>query len=437
MPGSATHELLTRLAIACLSADEQAIIQDQKEALCHDYCMLPDVYYADAPAATPYLCFVDGVPFHYIPNEPVEYNNWKVEVVNGKTKLVALPLSENVHHRHCRVAFEFYFSKIARSLADHRLTDAAKFGGALSHALEDNCTPIHAFEGSDGVDVFVLDRLVRPPADRPLEVPSVVFAERAVNVDMSGYTPRLLGTSPAEASFHLYTRFCETVATNRFQILPILEAAYAGKKSEEEARWVSVHRNTICLLADVWHTAIALSRTNLPPTAHLEKIDLAKVRPARRPRFLSSPYKFTPFVGGFALDENRKPVPLVLEFADGSRQEYATGLGLGSHATFAFEYQLPAGVFRRLRGAAGLHADLGRSGHVRLEWRLNDKVLWEQEFGGKHLAEKFDLDVSAGGWLVLRGHALTDVALADENNLVLGEPVLERSPRAPTGLDSK
>ena len=127
-------------------------------------------------------------------------------------------------------------------------------------------------------------------------------------------------------------------------------------------------------------------------------------------------------------------MPLVLEFADGSRQKCTTGVGMGSHATFAFEYQLPAGVFRRLHGAAGLHADLGREGHVRLEWRLNDKVLWEQEFGGKRLAEKFDLDVNAGGWLVLRGCALTDVALADENSLVLGEPVLERSPSAPRGF---
>jgi hypothetical protein len=267
-------------------------------------------------------------------------------------------------------------------------------------------------------------------------VASLALAEALVVPVPQGAKPRLLGTSPAEASFHLYTGFCQTVAANRLHVLPILQAIYAGKEKNAQAHWAEVYSNSIRLLADVFHSAVALGSmktSDSQETKWLEKIPLAQVRPVRRPRHSSSPYRFTPYLDGFCLDQHRQPIPLALRFDDGTQREYHSGIGMGAHADFFFEYLFPAGVFARLRGALGLHPDLGRDGHVEMRWSLNGKVIWQQEFFGKHLAEPFDLDVSQGGWLVLHGKALTKFWLADENNLVLAEPLLLRSPNAPVG----
>lgn len=436
MPGGATHVMLMSCAMKCLPPEQAGVFGREIEALCTDYCLYPDAYYGEQSAAIrPYLCFVDEVPFHYPPNEPVEYNNWRMETRHGQSRLVALPLPENLHHRHCRVAFLFYFRNLAAALAAGRTAEAAKFTGSLGHFLEDNTLFPHVLEGMDGTDIFVLDRYVRPPSDRPRDTPVSVLSGETVRIGRVEYAPRLLGTSPEEAAFHLYTRFCETVAENRYHALPLLQGIYSKNRKAERRHFQAMYEHTVQLLADTLYTAtvIAGGSSKARDLVRLEAVSLANVRAARRPRLLSPPYRFTPFIVDAALNPQRRAVPLALKFDDGRRVQYRNGLGLGAHLTFAFEYQLPPKVFRRLRGAAGLHPDLGQAGHVRLTWSLDGKQRWQEEFQGTHLAAEFDVDVSRGGWLVLRGEALTPSWAAPENNLVLGEPTLERSPGAPVG----
>ncbi|MDD3925455.1 MAG: NPCBM/NEW2 domain-containing protein [bacterium] len=420
--------MLTKRGLECLAESELSLWGEYADALQTEYCAYPDLHYKDPVSTSPYLCFVDGIPFHYIPHEPVEYNNWRVETVGGKGRLIALPLPENTHYRHCAVAFPFYFRNMAAALAEGRQDDAAKFAGCLCHALEDNASLVHGMEGVDGTDIFVVDRLVAPPPDQPYMVSSMLLGGNPADPGQQNYKPKLLGMNPQEAGFHLYTRFCETVIANRFHILPVLQAVYAGDEAQRSYHETEVSIRIIHLLADVLHTAVVIATGSYveDEKAPLQRIALENVRAVRRPRHLSL-YRFTPFIKGACLNAQRQPVPLALEFDDGACLEYENGLGMGAHAEFIFEYFLPANTFDRLTGALGLHPQLGRKGHVKFEWELDERIIWEDEYAEGHMASVFDLDVSGGCRLVLRGKALTDYWLDKGNNIVLADPVLIRS----------
>jgi len=421
---------LTRRALGALAPEASAAWASCAGALAETYCRIPDLYYGDSAGEwASWLCFVDGIPFHYIPNEPVEYNNWRMaRGADGGLCLEALPLPENVHHRHCREAFLFYFERMAAALRGGQPDAAARLAGSLCHALEDNTMPVHCLEGPDGTDIFVLDRLANPPPGTPHRLPSLALDLAALDPGPVSHAPRLLGLTPAEAGFHLYTAFCETALANRRLLLPLLEAVYAGNGARKRDLVVRCASAAVRLAADVLHTAAVLG--GMPPaaaeSAALQTVDLAGVRPARRPRSLCGGYRFIGFTRGCCLDGQRNPAPLALRFEGGVRRTYSRGLGLGAHREFRFDYQIPAGVYRSLRGAAGLQAELGMAGHARLQWILDDAVLWQEEFDGRHAAAPFDLDVSPGGWLTLRGEALTDNWSDPANNLVLAEPVLIR-----------
>lgn len=428
MPSAPIHSLLTRRTIECLAPEQGRLLASEMEMLCQEYCCYPDMYYDNADKTKPFLCFIDDIPFHYIPNETVEYNNWKMEASENGPRLALIPAKENVHHRHCRSGFLYYFENIARSLTSDRAADAAKFIGALCHVLQDNTIPVHALEGFDGADLFVLDRIVAPPADDPYTVPSLVLKGELVEPELPDYQPRLLGASPQEASFHAYTRFADTVAANRLDILPLVSAYYAHEPAMMQSYWRRIYQRTLQLTCDFLHTGFAIGANAFSPAEMewLHRVPLEKLRAARRPRYLSQPYQYTPFIDGWSLDIHRHPVPMSLIW-EGEQREFQHGLGMGAHAHFAFDYQLPPNVFERLTGILGLHSRLGLDGRVLMRWFHDEKEVWRHEFSRSHPTAPFDLDVQDGGWWTLQGEALTEVALSPTNQLVLAEPVLIRS----------
>ncbi len=215
------------------------------------------------------------------------------------------------------------------------------------------------------------------------------------------------------------------VSANRFLILPLIFALRAERTDAAGQHWKAACRNTVGFLRDVLHTALALGSGNFDPGAveSLRRVRLESVRPARRPRHLSPPYRFTPFIADTALDAHRNPIPLALQW-QGERREFSHGLGFGAHARFAFEYELPPGVFSRLTGLLGLHADCGKKGNVRFQWLRDERPQWEITLSEDHPSEPFDLDVSQGGWWALVGEA--PIPLSPENNLALADPLLLR-----------
>lgn len=426
MPGFNIHTFLTRNAFASLPAARRGMWDSVIEDLCAGYCMFPDNYYGDPDAISPYLCFTDGIPFHYPPHEAVEYNNWEVISDGNGVRLRALPLPENPHHRHCRAGFEFYFRNLSDTLRQGNMAEAAKFAGAIGHTLQDNTTPGHGVEGMDGSDIMLFNRYLQPPDDNPSLTPSHILGRQApVEVEVSPDTPPLPATKVAEASFFFYSRFCETVAHNRFLFLPLLQAGYADDDAEWNRLLKSIYQATIQLNATFLATCHALAESD-PATnrKNREPVLLSDLRPSRHTRYASPPYRFSPQVRNHSLDNECRPVPLELELRNGEITTFDHGLGMGAHADFLIEHEIPAEVFTRLEGAVGLHARLGREGRVRLRWELDEEVVWEDTFQDGHLASGFSISIAKGGRLRLHGFALTGRGLDPANHVVLAEPKL-------------
>lgn len=429
MPGKVLHAPLTHAAIQSLPPAQRALWDDVREPLLEEYCMFPDNWYGQPEKIGPYLCFTDGVPFHYPPNELVVYNHW--EVVPGKdgspATLKSTGLPENKHHRHCRKGFDFYLHSIPRALREGRMEDAARFAGAISHVLQDNTTPTHCLEGMDGSDVMLLDRYVAPPEDKPEWTPSRVFREIMQPLDW-GPLPecgRPLGRSAKEAGFLFYTRFCRVVEENRLCVLPLLQAVYAGKESVWQELLRSILRRTVALNADFLATChfLAESATRAQPSD--EPVYLSDLRPARFSRFLSKPYMEAGILRDKAFTPDKRFAPLELELEKGQVETFERGLGMGAHAEFFFEHELPSETYTHLEGAIGLHARFGGEGKVAVQWELDDRILWQDRFDNTHPAARFQIPVKSGGVLRLRGFSESGRALDPANHVVLGNPVLE------------
>lgn len=404
------------------------VFGDELVTLTEEYCLNPDKYYAVEESSQPPVVYVQGRQFHYLPPEPVQYD-WVVVNVDGKTELAPEPPRENLHHTHCRDGFCQYFTRIPSALRAGRIHEAAQLTGSLLHMLQDGTVPPHAFEGPDGCDFFVLNRLLSPPPEQPYLTPTAVLGRvPPVAPESIDRAPRLLGVTPQEASFHLYSDFCNTVLANRRRALPLAQAMYSGDTNAVTSISRALNRDTVVLCVDVLYSLFAMARQQITAAdaTLLMKADLAAIRPARRPHSLSGPYRNLGVVRNFSLNQQLEPIPLALTFVNGKKRVFEKGLGMGAHLYFAQEYQLPCGLYRRLSGHAGLHSDLGQEGHVSLQWLLNEKTIWEANFKGADSAQSFDLDVSEGGWLRLQGRSLTPDFDAPENQIVIAEPILER-----------
>jgi hypothetical protein len=97
--------------------------------------------------------------------------------------------------------------------------------------------------------------------------------------------------------------------------------------------------------------------------------------------------------------------PLALAWHDDSLptghevRSYAKGLALRSRTETT--YRLPAGM-RRFIATAGIDPTTADQGHVVLEIRADDRVLWEGEIDGKRDPVQIDLDLTAARRLQLR-----------------------------------
>lgn len=424
MPNEKIHSYLTRKSIESLPEEQSRLWAGVIDELCSEYCMFPDLYYQNPDNIAPYLCFTDGIPFHYLPSEKVEYNNWEVVCDDGGTRLLALPFSENPHHRHCRAAFEFYFHHIAAALGDGRMKDAAKFAGAVGHALQDNSTPPHAVEGMDGSDIMVFNRYVRAPADDPCLTPKEMFSRLAPAPFPNLPEKRtIFGRSVAEAAFILYSHFCSIMAESRFDLLPLLQAGYARDEQTWNRLLSGIFARTVALYADFLATCHALANPAVSGE-YAGNLLLSDLRPRLYTRYLSPPYRSLSIVKNASVTPDGKLAPLELELSPGKHERYVHGLGMGAHADFLIEHEIPPGVYACVQGAVGLHSRLGRQGRVKLRWELNDHVVWERDFSVEHMAERFKVDLTKGGILRFHGSSETGLALDPANHIVLAQPQL-------------
>ncbi|HPO38691.1 MAG TPA: NPCBM/NEW2 domain-containing protein [Kiritimatiellia bacterium] len=159
---------------------------------------------------------------------------------------------------------------------------------------------------------------------------------------------------------------------------------YAGDTNA----WNAAQQTAACfgarLAADALYTLICLARDRFGPdeAGALQRIDLTYYAPLEAPdlylpqaAFFSRPYWGYATVGA-SLRDGKTAVPLALRVSEAGRETirvFEHGVGVGTRSVLT--YLIPKDVYARFQVSAGLHAELGGSGHVRFEILGNGKRL--------------------------------------------------------------
>ena len=202
MPGWIFHQSLT----------EQALKSNQifdADRLANHYCCYPDYYYDERSAEVkPYMFFYDGIQFHYPPHTPVEefYRYW------DRNEKGNYPFNhhENENIIHVEAGFRFYLEKVTSLLKSGATEEAWKYLGCLLHFLEDSTFGVHAFEGADGTDIFVLDRLSGTDVAKFLCSIKLPDELKTATVE-----PKVISTQIDELVSLLYARYTRDSAFSR------------------------------------------------------------------------------------------------------------------------------------------------------------------------------------------------------------------------------
>ena len=400
------HTEFSQMAFDVLDPDTRAVWADAAEDLINEYCFWPDQWF-DAgkfPEIDPYQLVIDDIQFHYPPIHPVEYEYayWRMDS-EGIPRLNEF--GPNRNWRFFREGVTHYLRSICDDLSRGQVQDAAKRMGILLHFFQDT-HEIHSLEGEQGTDIFVFDRLLPEPQGDPYITPtSWLINPSPVEGDISGHVPVLEGVTIPEAVLLLYARYAEVLAFNRRRHLPIILARRDGREEEAQACFREIAEAVARLSADVWHTVTALATQRFDPdqAGRLDIVYLDDLCPLQRPRNSSNPpYRFSPLVPGACLDGQQHRHPLRVRMADGSPETYEHGWGGGAHAFGqSLVYELPAGVYRRLKGWIGLHDPLGQKGNVEITIEGNDKTLLAKRLHACFPTADVDIPVGDGGELRL------------------------------------
>jgi len=263
MPDAPTHSRLTAAALRAAGIEAPELVQ------C--YCLYPDDYYSRPKEIKPYLHFLEGIPFHYLPD--ISYNEmyryWDVDE-NGKA--VQCRSFRNDNYRHALSGFRFTFRKVRAALRHGKRSDAEKFLGVLMHTLEDAAFALHALEGAGGADIYALDRLSGKPVLRTL------VSLNAEGLTASEYTPQFLGPTPELAAMRLYAEYTRRCRDSRHAMFQLALPLLAGVKVDEKALRQRMFDNAVQLAADAAYTAF-----RMPQGGRVEPFALDALEPVRFP----------------------------------------------------------------------------------------------------------------------------------------------------------
>ncbi len=129
-----------------------------------------------------------------------------------------------------------------------------KFCGVYSHLIGDTGEPIHA------VNPATVEKVIPPPAECiGMELHATVEKLKA-KVDITGYQPRLLGTSYLATIMAIFKELVAVKMVGVQQIAPIVQNLYAGK-IEEAKKFSSIAQSASAkLTADFIYTVVHLAK---------------------------------------------------------------------------------------------------------------------------------------------------------------------------------
>jgi len=352
------HIAITEAALTTLPEWQKALLGEELSRLGRQYCLIPDRVFEDKVLAK--FAMMDSKP--------------------GVTYLVNLHLpasqAENLE------VLRYFIAQAVAAFEQGRIAEGARFAGTLVHALEDWGCPAHAVPGDN---MFTLFQQLLPPPDhfRDVLLHSPVESGH-LEVPLPNYSPRLLGTSVDEMAFRLLQRVHEAILNARAQVIPIIQALYAGDSGAVTAAQVKAATLDATIVADALHTLLCLARKQFAADAEagLQEFDLsaATVLEATNLFMPQDAFFSRPYWGhakrGVILRDGKQAVPLKLRFQEADQvveKEFPAGMGTGTRSSLT--YLVPPGVFRRFEVWAGLHSELGATGNVEFEVRSNGALL--------------------------------------------------------------
>jgi len=349
------HTVITQAAAAALPEWQKQLLGAELKPLGERYCLIPDTIHTDKENARfatmesyPGVCYLRIL---HLPATPAENDD----------------------------VLRYYIGKAVAAFAAGQVGEAARYAGTLSHALEDWGCPAHVVPGDNMFTLF--KQFLPPPASHQHALLHGPVENGVFELDLGGYRPQLLGTSVDEAAFNLLRRVQGATVHARSQVVPIIQALYAGDTNAVNAAQQVAAGYDAKVVADALYTLGCLMRKRFDEPAALEAADLTAWAPLEFPDLYPPQAAFfsKPFWGhttfGVILN-NGKPVPLQLNVAEQGQtvtRTFASGIGTGTRSVVT--YRIPEGVYARFTAWAGLQAGLGRSGQVTFSVSGNGKPL--------------------------------------------------------------
>ena len=410
------HAAITEAAFDALPPWERELFAGQRQTLIEFDCMIPDLARAAA---------------------------------NKKTlgRFVVLPNGDSFTHEphsreHNYAQMLHYFTKAVESIRAGELDEASRYAGCLLHFLEDCGSPAHTMPG-DNQHGYMQDLLVVPEEykNRPLHG---LIEAGALRLDLTGYRPQLLGTTPEEAAMHLTERLHEEIRHARAQVIPILQGVFRHAEAEIDAGRRRAATLDAQVAADALHSILAVAKQRFEPDekARLDTVDAAALTPLEvvsssyfpQYSYFSNPYFGFP-VRNCTMEDGEKKQPLslrVVEHGVSDTREFERGLGTGTGSRVT--YAIPLKVYERFECLVGLHATLGGTGVMSFRVYADGEAVFDSgTMTGDSPAQKVSIPVWRVRQISIETQSRATTAPA-KNYAVIADPRLFKA-QAPPKLD--
>jgi hypothetical protein len=408
------HAAITEAAYDSLPPWQREFLANQRQTLIEFDCIIPDLARAPAHKKTVgrFVLLPNGDTFTHEPHSR-EHNS-------------ALMLH--------------YFSKAVESVRAGELDEASRYAGCLLHFLEDCGSPAHSMPG-DNQHGYMQDLLEVPAEfkDRPLHG---LIEGGTLQLDLAGYRPQLLGTTPEEAVLHLTERLHAEIRNARAQVIPILQGVFLNDQTAIDTGRRRAATMDAQVAADALYSILAIAQNRFEPDEKvtLDTVDVAALTPLEVvsssyfPQFsyFSNPYFGFP-VRNFILEGGVTKQPLTLQIAaDGATkiQAFERGLGLGTGCRVT--YTLPLKVYERFECLVGLHATLGSSGAMSFRVFADGEAVFDSGIlTGDTPAKKVSIPVWRVRQISIETQNRNTTATPGKNYAVIAEPRLIKAQSPP------
>lgn len=399
MPDSSVHRHITECAL------HLAPLDGGNEGLVREYCTYPDDYFSNAEEIAPYMFFLDGVQFHYLPDTPYAplYRYW--DAAGGGLRRTVPFVNENF--RHAKAGFTYYLEQILRCFRLGQPEEGKKYLGCLLHMLEDSTFGVHALEGPGGTDLFALDRMLGVPGFSSNTLAKLDCRDLAA----PQYAPYILGNSCGECVMRLYAAYCRAVSDSRQCCFRFILNVLEGRGAESVPLVSRMFENSVKLCADVIATVRHLFREEPPVSTSCM---LTELEPHVFPVGGFGSYRFRSFERNKAYAQDGAELPL-----ETAGERFACGISFGSHFEGKLLYWIAPEVFRSFSCAAGFHPAVPVNGELLLELVNDGSVIETFRLSAEQPACHMQLDAPCGEF----GFRFRSSPAA--GIIVIGDPLLD------------